>query len=298
MIALLCAAALADWAPRLDGARFVVATELLLPQAARFDGSADRSFETRSWQLRAVLSCREEEASRKRSTVGCGVDGAALQASAFRPPGDDPAATAAVLEEHVALLRKMRVLLVLTPRGRRTSWTVEGEPQGSQRDTELGQHLGRALERAVAGLVLERPAEVLGVGGQWVETTSPLAAFPMLEGAKPLGASTVLHQVRSVGERVVVDGVITGTMLDPVSNQQLSAEGRLVHELDPVSGALQTVTWSLDASVLGDVVLHHAGWARRLDGPQGVPLGPTRQVLMPGGAPEGDLAGLPEWPEL
>lgn len=299
MVSLLAAAAFAaPWVPSPEG-RFAVATEVLLPHEVWVDEmGGDFGFETRSWSLRAVLVCASTPGKRDRLEVTCTVDDAALQASSFqRTPDDDPAQARAVLESFVRHLRATTLHTTLSPRGRRLRWSVEGEPEGSSRHTAIGRLTGRMLERAAVGLFVERPRSELEVGGQWVESSAALLSYPMEEGAKALGTSQLLLQIRELGDEVVLDGAGEGAMLDPVTSEQLRSKGRLAAQWS-ATGAMRSITWSVDASVLDVVRYHHAGWIRRLGADETVELGPTRQVRAPGVGPEGDLPGLPAWPEL
>jgi hypothetical protein len=289
----------APWAPQPTG-RFLSVSEVLLPREVWVNDEAGAfGFETRSWQLRLLARCTAEPGKGKRLEVGCTVDDAALQASAFpRTPDDDPAQVAAVLDAFVAHLRGASLHTTITESGRRTRWSVQGEPEGSGRATGVGRLVGRMLERALVPLWVERPRAELALGEQWVDSHAAVMSYPAEEGAKPLGTSQLLLQVSRAGERPVVDALGEGAMLDPVSNEQLRATLRARYELDD-RGGMQQITWSLDATVLDTVRYHHAGWLQRLSDDAPAPsLGPTRQVRAPAVGPEGDLPGLPAWPEL
>lgn len=299
MLWLLSLATAAPWLPHLEG-RYLVTYEVLLPRSVWVNDTAGVfGFETRSWQLRAVLACTETAGKRDQREVACTVDDAALQANAFqRTPDDDPDQVAAVLAEHEAHLEGATLHTTLTGRGRRVRWSVEGEPQGSGRATATGRLVGLMLERAAVPLFVERPRESLDVGGQWIETGPARMAYPIEEGAKPLGTAQLLSQVSALGDRVVVDSAGEGAMLDPVSNEQLRAVFK-ARATWSATGAVRDQSWSLDATVLDTVTYHHAGWLQRLGSGTAPPeLGPTRQVRGPGMGPDDDLAGLPAWPEL
>jgi len=298
MLLLLSLAFAAPWQPTFAG-RYAVANEVLLPQPVWFHDHGGRlAFETRSWQLRAVVSCRVSPGKKGRQEVACRFEDAAIQASAFqRTDGDDPAETAAVLQEFVGHLKAVTVHTTVSPRGHRQRWSVEGEPEGSSRHTGIGRLVGRMAERSVAALFLERPREELAVGGQWVEVGSALLSYPMEEGVKALGTSQLLHQVQALGDPVTIDSAAQGAMLDPTTQQQLRSTARLRSQWS-ATGAVRSCTWSVDAALQDVVTYHHAGWLRRMGPDDAVELGPTRQVRAPGEGPEADLPGLEAWPEI
>mgnify|MGYP000126437152 CR=1 FL=1 len=292
---LLLAAALA--APPPAG-RYLVATEVLMPEAKWFnDAGGTFGFETRSWQLRAVLRCTPQEAKGKRALVRCAVEDAALQASAFqRSADDDPKEAEAVLQELLGRLRGYALEAELTDDGRVKRWDSVDRPEGSLRETDTGWLLELMVERAVAGLWLESPEPPFTVGQQFVEyDKNPLYVFPRVDGAFPQGTAQVLHQVTAVGDTVVVvDSVVEGTA---AVVGQLRVRGRSREWLG-VDGALQRRTWSVDADLQDVTKYHHAGWIRELADGVKVDLGPVRQVRAPGDGPEKDLPGLPGWPGL
>lgn len=295
LVTIACA-----WTPQLHDLRALVVTEILIPRAVWFNERGPFGFETRAWQLRAVLSCGPGEARgrKKRVQTRCTVEDAALSAAALlRTEHDDPADTERVLDELAATLRGATVELVTTERGRLLSWSAGGLPSGSARQTGIGRILAVVLERATAGLILERPGAPLPAEGQWLERTSPLLRFPDLDTSQAPGVSEQLHVVTDPGDPIVIDSVGEANLIDPAADLQMRATARSRATLRS-DGALLTRTWNVDATSGPTVVYHHAGWMRRLSAEEPVALGPNRHVRAPGEAAADEPLGLPAWPDL
>ncbi len=258
------------------GLRALIATELLVPRPVTFA----EGIETRSWQLRAVVSCTPDDEARKRVVLTCRVEDGAVSTSVLpRLDGRPPVDVEPLLAEMAAALRAATVSWTLTPEGRQVRWMASGLP-----DAPLGPALELQLERAMAGLVLERS----GPGPQWVETRSPLLRFP--DAGPAAGVSQWVHaavgaRVDSAGEAVLVDAD-TGKVIqvEARSRAERDAEGRWVSR-----------SWNVDGEDDGTVVYHHAGWWRRLAPGEAAEVGPSREVRAPG---EATPAHLPEWPPL
>jgi len=276
----------------LDG-RFIVASELLLPRPQAFRPERGDGFETRSWQVHALVRC-----SASGAVTRCTVDDAALQASAFvvNPP-HDPREVARTLDELAQSMRGITLVATVSERGRLRRWSTEGRPAGTAQQTQAGMLLELTLERALAGLWVERPNTPVVVGSQWVETNhSPAFSFPRIGGEFALGTSTVLHQVAAVGDEIVADCVDEGAMAD--QGEQLKAAGRC-RTTWTAGWALRSREWTVDGTAIDVVRYHHAGWIRRLTDEEVAPaLGPNRHVRAPGEPPEADVPGLPAWPDL
>ncbi len=288
------------WTPQLHDLRALVATEILLPRAVWFNERGPFGFETRAWQARVVIHCRPGGArvKKRQRATSCAVEQASLQAAALiRTEHDDPADTQRVLAEWSEALQQATVHLVTSERGRLLSWSVEGLPEGSARETGIGRTLAVVIERATAALILERPPEALPEAGQWIERASPLLRFPDLDTSVAPGVSEQLHQVSRVGEHVRIDAVGQANLIDPAADLQMRATARSRATLGS-DGALLERTWNVDASSGPTVVYHHAGWLRRLSPDEAADTGPIRHVRAPGEAPEDEPLGLPGWPEL
>ena len=279
---------LAADAPLAAVGRFAVASELLLPRPVRFATDAGQAFETRSWQVRAEVSCAPTDA--KRPTLRCVVGAAELVASAF--DGSAPGDVAAALRVHADALVGYTIDSEVDARGRRRRWDSVGRPSGSATLTARGWLLELTVERAIAGLFVDAPPADAAIGRQWVETSrSAVFSYPRLDGNFPIGTAVVLHQLTaSEGRRQVADCVGDGTLVDEGEQLKQAGRCRTVWE----GGLLQDRTWSIDGTNLDTVRYHHAGWLRRLTPEERVDLGATQRVSGPGEAP----GAWPAWPDL
>ncbi|HHO51273.1 MAG TPA: hypothetical protein ENK18_10465 [Deltaproteobacteria bacterium] len=300
MLLLWLATIAQAWGPQLHDLRALVATEILIPRAVWFDGQRSPGFETRAWQAQVVLSCEPDmgRARKRKTRTACAVEDAALSAAPLDPGRHDARAELEpILGELATYLQQATVHLITSERGRLLSWSAEGLPEGGPQQTRIGRILAVVLERATAGLILERPPEPPPEASQWIERTSPLLRFPDLDTSQAPGVSEQLHEVALIGGTIEVYSEGQATLIDPVADLQMRARVRSQATLRS-DGALLSRSFNVDATDGPTVVYHHAGWLRRLAPGEAVELGPDRLVHAPGEDAGDDPLGSPPWPDL
>jgi len=283
-----------DLFARWNGTRWFIATEVQLPGPQMWRADLNDEVRIGAYQVRAVLACDKEwKLFGRKYEVRCRIEDVGIQAASVDPKYKH---TEKILQEFDAKLSGASVQLQVKDNGRVVNIDLEGVPNPrNQRERQNAETLRQLLSRLVVGFDMKlRKANYLSTG-QWVEYRSALLSMP--SSTLTPASGTVVHQLNGYNGHTVVQTKGQGQMMITGDNGDGSGDITFTLKLNGVSiydddeGFMTERVWSLAAERTagsfdrwdaGAGAYAHSGVLRMLGEKERAPVGPTREVVLPG----------------
>ena len=273
--------------------RYYFETEVVLPGYLWFLADRNKDVRVVAFQVRTATTCDHATPHGKRIDVVCKIDDFGIVAAAM--PGDqrdgDSSPLPSILEEIDGKLTGAELDFTIRSDGRVVSFDIGGLDRSERRMGLMNETMRSVVQRAVAGLDLELPADGHNADGLWMQHEVLLMRAPTQVGTP--GATDLQNRVLSVdGSTVVVETAGKGVIA--FAQNLYASELSSVAVFDTASGGLVERVWTVSgsptassAAALGAAGLRYLqrGKLRLLADGETADVGTNQEVAPPGATP-------------
>jgi hypothetical protein len=282
--ALALLAALPAQASDATSNRWLIETDLVLPQVITLTADRNTTIRAHTLQTKLVMACSAGEPQRQGHELACTIDDVALGGVTFKA---ERGRMQRVLEEMDHKLTGAAVRIHFTDDGRVRALGLDlnsAQPEINRRVNRMGELQRLVLMRAMAGLELQRP-ETIG-DEPWVQTRTVAFDLPALRGswggaqlvhrASPLADGGQVVQTIGRGSAVPSSDTVLPNLYTGTHESVAVLEGDLVVERK-WSTITRPTPSSLVAQGFTGLPYVQRGSLRKLGDDEQVDLGPTHE---------------------